>query len=199
MSNGTISWLLRQSLIVLLLSLIGCSQQYKFNHVDITGSSSFSPKFELADHHGKLRKLEDFNGKVVLVFFGFTQCPDVCPSTMIDFKKTLEDLGSKADQVQVLFITLDPERDSQEILSAYVPGFDRRFLGLRPSNKEELDQIIKSYRIFYQKVPNADKTSYTIDHTAASFVIDPKGQLRLYVKHGHSTDLLVKDIQQLLR
>ena len=181
------------------LTLLSCSQQEKFANVDISGSTSFSPAFELEDHHGQVRHLEDFKGKVLVVFFGYTQCPDVCPSTMFEMKKVMELLGKDADQVQVAFITLDPDRDTLELLEKYVPSFDARFLGLRPQSPEALEKIVKGYKIFYQKVPGKDPKYYTIDHTAGSFAIDKKGQLRLFIKHNQGEKNLADDLKKLVR
>ena len=181
------------------LTLQSCSQQEKFANVDISGSTSFSPAFELQDHHGQVRHLEDFKGKVLVVFFGYTQCPDVCPSTMFEMKKVMELLGKDADQVQVAFITLDPDRDTLELLEKYVPSFDARFLGLRPQSPEALEKIVKGYKIFYQKVPGKDPKYYTIDHTAGSFAIDKKGQLRLFIKHNQGEKNLADDLKKLVR
>ena len=181
------------------LILLSCSQQEKFANVDISGSTSFSPAFELQDHHGQVRHLEDFKGKVLVVFFGYTQCPDVCPSTMFEMKKVMELLGKDADQVQVAFITLDPDRDTLELLEKYVPSFDARFLGLRPQSPEALEKIVKGYKIFYQKVSGKDPKYYTIDHTAGSFAIDKKGQLRLFVRHNQGEKNLADDLKKLVK
>jgi len=188
-------------LLIVFIALIlqSCSQQEKFANVDISGSTSFSPAFELQDHHGQVRHLEDFKGKVLVVFFGYTQCPDVCPSTMFEMKKVMELLGKDADQVQVAFITLDPDRDTLELLEKYVPSFDARFLGLRPQSPEALEKIVKGYKIFYQKVPGKDPQYYTIDHTAGSFAIDKKGQLRLFIKHNQGEKNLADDLKKLVR
>jgi protein SCO1/2 len=181
------------------LILLSCSQQEKFANVDISGSTSFSPAFELQDHHGQVRHLEDFKGKVLVVFFGYTQCPDVCPSTMFEMKKVMELLGKDADQVQVAFITLDPDRDTLELLEKYVPSFDARFLGLRPQSPEALEKVVKGYKIFYQKVSGKDPKYYTIDHTAGSYAIDKKGQLRLFVRHNQGEKNLADDLKKLVR
>jgi protein SCO1/2 len=188
-------------LLIVFIALIlqSCSQQEKFANVDISGSTSFSPSFELQDHHGQVRHLEDFKGKVLVVFFGYTQCPDVCPSTMFEMKKVMELLGKDADQVQVAFITLDPDRDTLELLEKYVPSFDARFLGLRPQSPEALEKIVKGYKIFYQKVSGKDPKYYTIDHTAGSYAIDKKGQLRLFIKHNQGEKNLADDLKKLVR
>jgi protein SCO1/2 len=187
------------ALFGIMTLLLSCSQKEKFSNVDISGSTSFSPSFELQDHHGQVRHLEDFKGKVLVVFFGYTQCPDVCPSTMFEMKKVMELLGKDADQVQVAFITLDPDRDTLELLEKYVPSFDARFLGLRPQSPEALEKIVKGYKIFYQKVPGKDPKYYTIDHTAGSFAIDKKGQLRLFVRHNQGEKNLADDLKKLVK
>jgi protein SCO1/2 len=120
-------------------------------NTDITGSPSFNPKFELVDHNGVVRHLSDFRGKVSIIFFGYTQCPDVCPITLTEIKQVKELLGKDKDNLQVLFITVDPERDTQEILAQYVPSFDPSFLGLRPATPEALEEVVKGFKIFYQK------------------------------------------------
>jgi protein SCO1 len=186
-------------IVFIALILLSCSQQEKFANVDISGSTSFSPAFELQDHHGQVRHLEDFKGKVLVVFFGYTQCPDVCPSTMFEMKKVMELLGKDADQVQVAFITLDPDRDTLELLEKYVPSFDARFLGLRPQSPEALEKVVKGYKIFYQKVSGKDPKYYTIDHTAGSYAIDKKGQLRLFVRHNQGEKNLADDLKKLVR
>ncbi len=185
--------------LLVLTCLSSCSKQVKFNNIDISGSTSFSPKFELQDHHGVVRHLEDFKGKVVVVFFGYTQCPDVCPTTMFEMKKVMELMGKDADQVQVAFITLDPQRDTLELLEQYVPSFDLRFLGLRPQTDEALEQLVKGYKIFYQKVPSKDLQNYTIDHTAGSYAIDKNGQLRLFIKHNQGEQTLADDLKTLVK
>jgi protein SCO1/2 len=186
-------------IVFIAFTLQSCSQQEKFANVDISGSTSFSPAFELQDHHGQVRHLEDFKGKVLVVFFGYTQCPDVCPSTMFEMKKVMELLGKDADQVQVAFITLDPDRDTLELLEKYVPSFDARFLGLRPQSPEALEKVVKGYKIFYQKVSGKDPKYYTIDHTAGSYAIDKKGQLRLFVRHNQGEKNLADDLKKLVR
>mgnify|MGYP001078540517 FL=1 len=175
----------------------GCSPKpVSFNATDITGGS-FDPAFELTDHTGARRSLADFRGKVVTVFFGFTQCPDVCPGTLIEMKEVMALLGDDAERVQTLFITVDPERDTPEVLAAYVPAFDQRFLGLY-GTPDEIAKVARGYRVFYEKVPGSSPENYQINHTAASYVIDPQGELRLFVKHGSGAEALVHDIRLLL-
>lgn len=186
-------------LLVLLAAavLAACSPKpVAFNATDITGGS-FDPSFELTDHTGARRTLEDFRGKVVTVFFGFTQCPDVCPGTLIEMKEVMALLGEDSDRVQTLFITVDPERDTPEVLAAYVPAFDPRFLGLY-GEPDEIARVARGYRVFYEKVPGSSPENYQINHTAASYVIDPQGELRLFVKHGSGAEALAHDIRLLL-
>jgi protein SCO1 len=184
--------------ICFFIGIDGCSQKINFNNVDITGSTSFSPDFELEDHHGVMRHLTDFKGKVLVVFFGYTQCPDVCPTTLFELQKVMALLGKDADQVQVAFISLDPNRDTKELLAKYVPSFNPSFLGLRPLTDVELERVVKGYRIFYQKVPTKDPNNYTIDHTAGSYVIDKQGHLRLFIKHNQGEKVLAEDLKKLV-
>ncbi len=177
--------------------LAGCSPKpVSFNATDITGGS-FDPAFELTDHTGAKRSLADFRGKVVTVFFGFTQCPDVCPTTLIEMKEVMALLGDDAERVQALFITVDPARDTPEVLGAYVPAFDPRFLGLY-GDEAEIAKVARGYRVFYEKVPGSTPDNYQINHTAASYVIDPQGEIRLFVKHGEGAEAFAEDIRRLL-
>jgi len=185
----------------LTVSIAACDklpgkQQAAFQNTDVTGLD-YAKGFALTDHTGKPRTLADFKGKAVVVFFGYTQCPDVCPTTMAEMATVMQKLGPLADQVQVLFITLDPERDTQELLANYVPAFDKRFLGLR-GTPEQTAKTAKEFKVFYSKVPGTDPGSYTIDHTAGSYVFDRDGRLRLFVRHGQGPDPIVHDLRQLL-
>ncbi len=168
----------------------------KFRNVDMTGAD-YAKGFALTDHNGKPRTLADFSGKAVVVFFGYTRCPDVCPTTMVEMKEVLRKLGSEAAKVQVLFVTLDPERDTQQVLAQYVPAFDPRFLGLY-GDSATTAKTAKDFKVFYEKRPGSSPGSYTIDHTAASYVFDPKGRLRLYVKHDQ-IGTLADDLRTLLK
>ncbi|MDR9824823.1 SCO family protein, partial [Vibrio sp. FNV 38] len=138
--------------------------------LDITGSKSFGTDFSLTDHTGKRRTLEDFRGKVVVMFFGYTHCPDVCPTTLAELRAVMDTLGKDADRVQVLFVTVDPERDTQDLLAKYVPAFDPRFIGLRPANETELKKVASDFKVFYSKVPGSSPDNYTMDHTAGSYM-----------------------------
>ena len=168
----------------------------KFINTDVTGLG-YARDFALTDHNGKPRTLADFKGKAVVVFFGFTQCPDVCPTTMAEMASVMKELGPQADKVQVLFITVDPERDTQVLLSKYVPAFDARFLGLY-GDLAATDKVAKEFRVFYQKVPGKTPGSYSIDHTAGSYVFDPQGHIRLFVRHGQGAEPIVHDLKLLL-
>ena len=177
--------------------LLACSQEaLKFNNVDITGSKSFGKDFSLIDHHGKQRQLADFKGKLVVMFFGYTQCPDVCPTTMNEMQGVMELMGKDADRVQVIFVTVDPERDTLDLLAQYVPAFDKRFLGMRPDSAESLQKVTKDFKVFYSKVPGKSAGSYTIDHTAGSYVFDTNGQLRLFLRHQQGPQLIAEDLKQ---
>jgi protein SCO1 len=167
-----------------------------FKSVDITGAD-YAKQFSLADFDGKQRSLAEFKGKVVFVFFGFTQCPEVCPTTMAELAEVKRRLGKDGDRVQGVFITIDPERDTAEVLKAYLTGMDPSFIGLRGS-LDEVNAASREFKVFYQKVPTQDGKGYTMDHTAGGFVFDPSGQVRLFVRYGLGVDALTADIKQLL-
>jgi protein SCO1/2 len=168
-----------------------------FKGSDVTGSS-FGKDFTLTDASGATRTLADYRGKAVVVFFGYTQCPDVCPTTLAALADAMKQLGPEADRVQVLFVTVDPERDTAELLKAYVPAFDPRFVGLRGDAKAT-EAVAKEFKVVYQKVPGPTPTSYTVDHSAGTFLYDPQGRLRVYVGHGQAPDVFVHDLRELLR
>ncbi len=178
------------------LLLAGCDGTPKFNSVDITGAN-YARDFALTDHTGVRRTLADYRGKVVVVFFGFAQCPDVCPTTLADMAQVRRKLGADGQRLQVLFVTVDPERDTPQVLAQYVPAFDPSFVGLH-GTAEEIAKAAKEFKVFYQKVPGKTATSYTIDHTAGSYVFDREGRVRLFVKHGQGVDPIVADLKRLL-
>ena len=182
-----------------LLILTACSPKPEFKNIDITGSTAFGKDFNLVDPNGKVRTLADFKGKVVVMFFGYTQCPDVCPTTLTEMQQVMTILGPKSDKVQVLFVTVDPQRDTAAILKQYVPAFDSRFLGLRPEDDVALEKVAKDFKIYYKKVPGINPGSYTIDHSAGSYAFDPDGRLRLYIKHTQGPETLAHDLKELLR
>jgi len=183
----------------LLLILTACSPKPEFKNIDITGSAAFGKDFSLQDPDGKVRTLADFKGKVVVMFFGYTQCPDVCPTTLTEMQQVMSILGPQSDKVQVLFVTVDPQRDSAALLKQYVPAFDARFLGLRPTDDAALEKVAKDFKIYYKKVPGTSPGSYTIDHTAGSYAFDPDGRLRLYIKHAQGPETLAHDLKELLK
>jgi protein SCO1/2 len=183
----------------LLLVLTACSPKPEFKNIDITGSTAFGKDFSLVDPDGKMRTLADFKGKVVVMFFGYTQCPDICPTTLTEMQQVISLLGPQSDKVQVLFVTVDPGRDTAAILKQYVPAFDPRFLGLRPADDAALDKVAKDFKIYYKKVPGTSPGSYTIDHTAGSYAFDPEGHLRLYIKHAQGPETLAQDLKELLK
>ncbi len=183
--------------VVLLAACNGKPPEPKaaFANTDITGLD-YAKNFRLTDHTGQARTLADYKGKVVLVFFGFTQCPDVCPTTLQEMVELKKQLGADGDKLQVLFVTVDPERDTQEILAGFVPAFDPSFVALR-GDAAQTAQVAKDFKVFAQKVPTADGKSYSVDHTAGSYVFDQKGRLRLFVRHGQGAGLL-QDVRLLL-
>lgn len=167
-----------------------------FNNVDITGAE-YARNFSLTDHTGKPRTLADFKGKVVFLFFGYTQCPDVCPTTMAEMAEVLKLLGPQADKVQVLFVTVDPERDTQQLLSEYVPAFHPSFIGLR-GDAAQTAVVARDFKIFYAKSAGTTPDSYSMDHTSGSYVFDQDGKIRLFVRHGKGAASIAQDIRQIL-
>jgi protein SCO1 len=180
------------------LALVGCgSGAPRFMSSDVTGAG-FGRDFALVDHSGKPRTLADFRGKAVVIFFGYTQCPDVCPTTLAALVQARNELGPDAARVQVLFVTVDPDRDTAELLSNYVTAFDPSFIGLR-GDADATARTAKEFKILYQKQPGRTAESYTVDHSAGSFIFDPQGRLRLYVGNGQGADVFAHDLRELLR
>ena len=186
-----------------LVTLAGCNggsgpgaARHKFNSVDISGGG-LGGEFHLRDPEGRVRTLADYFGKVVVVFFGYTQCPDVCPTTLLRFKKVMKILGSDADRLQVIFITVDPERDTSEVLKAYLPLFDSRFLGLR-GNAEETAAAAKSFRVFYERLPGPTPTSYVMNHSAFGYAIDKGGHTRLLIAPDLEAEQVAQDLRYLI-
>lgn len=187
------AWVL---LIALLAACHGPQEQAAFEGTDITGAS-FANDLHLTDHTGKKRQLADFKGKVVALFFGYTHCPDVCPTTMSDLAKAVKLLGNKGDEVQVLFVTLDPERDTQQVLAEYMPYFDKRFIGLY-GTLEETAETAKNFKIAYSKQPADAKGKYTIDHSAGIYVFDKEGKVRVYLGYGQKPEAIAHDLNLLI-
>ena len=190
-------------IFALMLMLAACSPAKNndksvdaFNATDITGAE-FAKTLSLTDHTGKKRNLSDFKGKVVALFFGYTHCPDVCPTTMYDLKNAMKLLGEQSDQVQVLFVTVDPQRDTQEVLAQFVPAFDKRFIGLRGS-LQETAETLGSFKVFYSKIEGKSKDDYTVDHSAGIYVFDKKGNVRLYMNYGEKSADMASDLGKLM-
>ncbi len=178
--------------------LVACSaEKPQFRSIDLTGAD-YAKGFALSDQNGKPRTLQEFAGKVVVVFFGFTQCPDVCPTSMAELAEVKKLLGLDADKLQGVFITVDPERDTPDVLKAYMANFDPTFIALRPT-MAELPDFAKSYKVFYKKVEGRTASSYSIDHSAGSYVYDAKGQIRLYNRYGSGAEVLASDIKLLMK
>lgn len=183
------------------LLLAGCDQfstptKAAFTGVDITGAD-YAQKLSLKDPDGKQRSLEEFKGKVVVVFFGFTQCPDVCPTTMAELAEVKRSLGADGDKVQGIFVSVDPERDTPELLKAYVGNFDPGFVALR-GTPEETKAAAREFKVFYTKVPGKTEGAYSVDHTAGSYLFDPQGKVRLFTRYGSGAQALASDIKALL-
>lgn len=170
--------------------------QQAFQSTDVFGAN-FAKDFQLTDHQGQQRKLADYKGKVVVLFFGYIHCPDICPTTLSDLASVMERLGPDANKVQVLFVTLDPERDKPEILAKFVPSFNPSFIGLYGS-ADEIAKTAKEYKLLYNKQPGKRPGNYTLDHSAGTYIYDPAGKLRLYASYGQGVDALVSDIRILL-
>ena len=182
----------------LAAALAACGQDKPaFKGIDLSGAD-YAQDFELTDHLGQRRRLQDFRGKVVVVFFGFTQCPDVCPTSMAELAEVKRLLGPDGDKLQGVFITVDPQRDTPELLKAYMANFDPTFLALRPT-PEELAALAKDFKVYYKKVEGKTPTSYTMDHSAASYVYDTQGRLRLYTRYGTGPQALADDVKLLLK
>lgn len=182
-------------------SLAGCDNQppkpkASFASTDVTGID-YAKGFELTDHTGQKRTLADYRGKTVVVFFGFTHCPDVCPATLAELAAVKKELGADGDKLQVLFITVDPERDTQQALADFVPAFDPSFVGLY-GTPEQTAKLQQDYKLFVQKVKNKTGDSYNVDHTAGSYVYDPQGRIRLFMRSGQGPQAVLNDLKLIL-
>ena len=204
MMRMRVRWVL--SALLLTGGLLGCGDSGKpgiqappkgsFRSIDITGAE-YARKLDLADSDGKVRSLNEFKGKVVVVFFGYTQCPDVCPTTMAELSQVRHALGDDGSRMQGIFVTVDPERDTGPVLKAYVDNFNAGFVGLRGS-AEQTQQVAREFKVFYAKVPGKTESTYTIDHTAGAYIFDPQGHIRLFSRHGAGPKALEEDIRALL-
>ena len=195
------SWFRLFSACALALSLVGlsaCSEpKPAFKAVDITGAD-YAKELNLPDQNGQVRKLKDFSGKLVVVFFGYTQCPDVCPTTMQELAEVKRLLGPDGDKLQAVFVTVDPERDTTELLKSYVENFDASFVALRPT-QEQLPAIAKEFKIYFKRVEGKTPTSYTMDHSAGSYTFDTQGRVRLFNRYGMGAQALADDFKLLLK
>jgi protein SCO1 len=175
---------------------LGGSESVSFRGVDITGAD-YGKSLNMNDAEGKPRSLEEFKGKVIVVFFGYTQCPDVCPTTLAELAQVKKSLGADGEKIQGIFVTVDPDRDTPEILKNYMANFDPSFVALR-GNSEQTTAVAKDFKVFFAKVPGKTEGSYTVDHTAGSYVFDPAGRLRLFVRYGSGAEALSSDLKALL-
>ena len=179
------------------LTLSGCEDTPSFHGIDITGAD-YATGFDLTDHDGQRRTLQDFAGKVVVVFFGYTQCPDVCPTSLAELAQVKQLLGKQGDKLQGLFVTIDPERDTPEVMKAYMAAFDPSFLALYAADGQ-LPEVAKAFRIYYKKADGPTPTSYTMDHSAGSYVFDTEGHIRLYHRYGSGAQGLADDVRALIQ
>ena len=183
------------SIIILSLALLaGCGGQPKFKSTDITGAD-YGKTLDLTDHNGTPRHLQDFRGKAVVLFFGFTRCPDVCPTTLADIAQALKSLGPLADRVQVLMVTVDPERDKPDVLKSYVTAFNPRFLGLY-GDEDATRRAAKEFKVYFEKRKEGD--DYTMDHSGQRYVLDPQGRLRLLVRPDRIPSDLAADLETIV-
>jgi protein SCO1 len=180
--------------ITICSALAACDARPSFRSTDITGAP-YAQSLELTDHTGKPRRLEDFRGKALVVFFGFTHCPDICPTTLADIAQAVKSLGAQAERVQVVMVSVDPERDTPESLAKYVTAFDPSFLGLR-GDLEATKRVASDFKIYFEKRKQGG--SYTVDHSAQSYVIDPQGRVRLLVRHDRIAQDLAPDLRAIL-
>lgn len=177
--------------------LLGCKPEtISFEGVDITGAA-YAKDFPLPDAHGKLRSIQEFKGQVVVVFFGYTQCPDVCPTTLQELVEAKTILGSQGERLQGIFVSLDPDRDTPEVLRAYAEAFDPKMVALTGSG-EQITAVAKDFKVFFKKVEGKQPSSYTLDHSAGIYMYDPQGQLRAYHRYGQGAQALAKDAKALM-
>jgi protein SCO1/2 len=190
--------ILLAALIALVCAVAACGQPAapKFRLTDVTGAN-FGKALALTDHTGTARTLADFQGKVVVIFFGYTQCPDVCPTTLAEMAQVMKELGADSAKVQVLFVSVDPERDTRELVRQYVTAFHPSFLGMT-GDAEATARVAKEFKIYVQKQP-AKNGGYSVDHSAGTFILDAQGRLRLFAQYGAGAQALSDDIRTLLK
>ena len=197
-SGGRFRRLALVLLAFMAAAVSGCSSEApKFKASDITGTT-YGRDFALTDHNGQPRTLADFRGKAVVMFFGYTQCPDVCPTTLSEVAEAMRRMGADAARVQVLFVTVDPARDTPQLLKNYIPAFDPSFLGLH-GDAAALERTAREFKVIYQKQPGSTPGTYTMDHSAGAYLFDPQGRLRVYVSYGAGPDVFAHDLAELLR
>lgn len=189
-------WLLGACMGMAALWATGCSEKPPFHGIDITGAD-YAQNFDLTDHNGQRRTLADFKGQVVVVFFGFTQCPDVCPTSLAEMAQAKALLGEQGQRMQGLFVSVDPERDTPEIMKEYMASFDPTFLALF-TDLDKLPEVAKSFKVYYKKAEGPTPTSYTMDHSAGSYVFDTTGRIRLYHRYNSGAQGLASDLKRLL-
>lgn len=201
--SGWLRGLWLAALVAVVLGLTGCDRlglgadkPPAFHGIDITGAN-YANELALPDPEGRVRTLAEFKGRVLVVFFGFTQCPDVCPTTLGELAAAKRALGADGERVQGIFVTVDPARDTPEVMRAYVAAFDPSFVGLR-GTEEQTRATAKAFKIYYNKVEGRTPDSYSIDHTAGAYVFDAQGRVRLFTRHGGGTEALVSDLKRLL-
>jgi protein SCO1/2 len=189
------------SLLLLAAALVACGKvetpPQKFSTVDITGAP-WGKDFHLTDHHGQPRSIADFKGKAVVLFFGYINCPDMCPMTMFKLATAVKQLGKDGERVQVLFLTVDPERDTPAVLKQFAPAFHPTFLGMY-SDESTIEKTTKDFKVFYEKQKPGAGGFYTVDHMGGSYVYDPQGRLRLFISDEHSADTIAQDLRTLLK
>ena len=192
----------RALLLLALVCLLGCDKpaapaaKTTFRGIDITGAE-YARTLALTDQNGQPRTLDQFKGKVSVIFFGYTQCPDVCPATMAELAQIKKNLGKDGERIQGIFVTVDPQRDTQEILKSYMASFDPSFVALR-GTEEQTKAAAKEFKVFFGITPGKTQSSYTVDHTAGSFVFDTRGKVRLFVRYGAGSEALTADLKALL-
>jgi protein SCO1/2 len=182
------------------LALGACSErgQPAFHSIDLTGAD-YAKDFDLQDFNGQPRTLKDYRGKIVVIFFGYTQCPDVCPTSLGELAAAKKLLGADGEKLQGLFVSVDPERDTPEVLKAYMAHFDPSFVALYASSPDKLAELAKHYKVYYKKVEGKTPSSYTMDHSAGMYIYDTQGRLRLYARYGSGAEALAADIKRLLQ
>ncbi len=204
LSSGRRHALLRSTLATTLLglALLGCDgvgmspAKPSFKSIDITGAT-YASKLALPDPEGQTRSLTEFKGKVVVVFFGYTQCPDVCPTTLTELAEVKRQLGPDGARVQGVFVTVDPQRDTPALLKAYMANFGPDMLALRGSD-EHTKEAAREFKVFFAKAAGKTESSYTMDHTAGSYIFDAAGRIRLFTRYGTGAKALTDDLKVLL-